>query len=154
AHFEVELIKLAGAAVGARGLVAETWRDLEIAVETRDHNELLELLWRLRQRIELARMKPRRHQEVSRAFRRGSCQDWSLEFGETLIDHPPADGRYHLRTQRDVAVDAFAPQIEEAVFQPCLFGVFEFAEHRHRQFLCHGLNRDLLDTDFDFAGRQ
>jgi len=47
AHLDIELIELARTAVGARVLVAEARRDLEIAVEARDHDELLELLRRL-----------------------------------------------------------------------------------------------------------
>ena len=58
AHLEVELIKLARQAIGARVLVAKARRDLEVAVEARHHQELLVLLRRLRQRIELARMNP------------------------------------------------------------------------------------------------
>ena len=50
AHLDVELVELAGAAVGARVLVAKAGGDLEIAVEAGDHGELLELLGRLRQR--------------------------------------------------------------------------------------------------------
>ena len=56
AHLDVELVELAGRAVGAGVLVAKARRDLEIAVEARHHDELLELLRRLRQRIELAGM--------------------------------------------------------------------------------------------------
>ena len=126
AHLQIELVELAGAAVGARVLVAETGRDLEIAVEARHHDELLELLRRLRQRVELARMQPRRHQEVARAFRRRRGQDRRLEFGEALLDHPPADRRDDLRAQRDVLVQPLAAQIEEAVFEPRLFGIFEY----------------------------
>ena len=70
AHLEIELIELAGRAVGAAVLVAEAGRDLEIAVEARDHQQLLELLRRLRQRVELAGMQPARHQEVARALGR------------------------------------------------------------------------------------
>ena len=55
AHLEVELVELARRAVGARVLVAEAGRDLEVAVEAGDHQQLLELLRRLRQRVELAR---------------------------------------------------------------------------------------------------
>ena len=70
AHLKVELIKLARRAIGARILVAEARRDLEITVETRDHDQLLELLRRLRQRVELPRMQPRGHEVVARAFGR------------------------------------------------------------------------------------
>src|SRR6185437_11476441 len=55
-HLEIELIKLARRAVGAARLVAEARRDLEIAVEAGHHQQLLELLRRLRQRVELAGM--------------------------------------------------------------------------------------------------
>ncbi len=68
AHLEVELVELARRAVGARVLVAEARRDLEVAVEARDHQQLLEHLRRLRERVELARMDPARHQVVARAL--------------------------------------------------------------------------------------
>ena len=55
AHLEVELVELARQTVGARILVAEAGRDLEIAVEAGDHQELLVLLRSLRQGVELAR---------------------------------------------------------------------------------------------------
>ena len=68
AHLEIELVEFARAAVGAGVLVAEAGRDLEIAVEAGDHDQLLEHLRRLRKRVELARMDPARHQIVARAF--------------------------------------------------------------------------------------
>ena len=52
-HLDVDLREL-GLAVGAQVLVAEAARDLEVAVEARDHQDLLEELRRLRQRVELA----------------------------------------------------------------------------------------------------
>src|SRR5215217_125033 len=48
AHFEVELVEFTRAAVGAGVLVAEAGRDLEVSVESRDHDQLLEHLRRLR----------------------------------------------------------------------------------------------------------
>src|SRR5262249_51705695 len=68
-HLQVELIKLTWRTIRARILVAEARRDLEIAVEARDHDQLLELLRRLRKRIEFSRMQTRRHEIVARAFR-------------------------------------------------------------------------------------
>ena len=70
AHLDIELVEFAGRAVGARVLVAKAGRDLEIAVEARHHDELLELLRRLRQRVEFARMQAGRHQKIARAFGR------------------------------------------------------------------------------------
>ena len=47
-----------------------------------------------------------------------------------------------------------AAQIEEAVFEPDLFRIFLLAEHRHRQFGGGAQHFDLVDIDFDLAGRQ
>ena len=51
AHLDVELGELR-AAVGARVLVAHAVGDLVVAVEAGDHQQLLELLRRLRQRVD------------------------------------------------------------------------------------------------------
>ena len=69
AHFEIELVKFARRAVGAGVLVAEAGGDLEIAVETGNHQHLLEHLRRLRQRVEFARMDAARHEIIACAFR-------------------------------------------------------------------------------------
>ena len=139
AHLEVELVELAGRAVGARVLVAEAGRDLEVAVEARDHEQLLELLRRLRQRVELAGMDARRHQEVARALGRRGGQDRRLELEEAALLHAAADRIDDRAAHHDVAVQALAPQVEEAVFEPDLLGIFLLAEHRQRQLA--GLRR-------------
>ena len=90
AHFDVELVEFAGRTVGAGVLVAEAGGDLEIAVEARHHDQLLELLRRLRQRIELAGMDAARHQEVARALGRGRREDRRLELEEALVLHAAA----------------------------------------------------------------
>src|SRR5258708_1179432 len=41
AHLDIELVELAGRAVRPRLLVAKAWCDLEIAVQARNHDELL-----------------------------------------------------------------------------------------------------------------
>ena len=53
-HLDVDLGEL-GLAVGAQVLVAEAARDLVVALDAADHEQLLEELRRLRQRVELAR---------------------------------------------------------------------------------------------------
>ena len=68
AHLQIELVELTGRTVGARVLITETRRDLEIAIESRDHDQLLELLGGLRQRVKFSRMQPRWHQVVTGAL--------------------------------------------------------------------------------------
>ena len=91
AHLKVELVEFAVEAIGARVFIAKAWRDLEIAIETRHHDELLILLGRLRQRVELARMQARGHQEITRPFRRRGGQDRRLELEEALAFHMATD---------------------------------------------------------------
>src|SRR6266849_10616172 len=105
-------------AVGTARLVANAWSDLKIAVEAGHHQQLLELLRRLRQGIELAGMEPARNQIVARPLGRARRQDRRLELGEALGDHAPSDRGDDLRAQHDVGMDALAPEVEEAVFEP------------------------------------
>ena len=84
-HLDVELVELAGRPVGARVLVAEAGRDLEVAIEARHHQQLLELLRRLRQRVELARVQAARHEVVARALRRARRENRRLELEEALL---------------------------------------------------------------------
>ena len=86
-HLHVQLVEVGRRAVRARVFVAEAGGDLEIAVEARHLDQLLELLRRLRKGVELARMQARRHQKVTRPFGRRGGDDRRLEFGEPLIPH-------------------------------------------------------------------
>ena len=151
-HFEIELVELAGRAVGAARLVAKARRDLEIAVEPGDHQQLLELLRRLRQRVELTRMQPARHVIGPRALGRVRGQDRRLKLGKALLDHPPADRGDDLRAQHDVGVHPLAPQIEKAIGEAHLLGVFGIGIDRERQRLGLRLDFDLGDRQLDLAG--
>ena len=51
-------------------------------------------------------------------------------------------------------VQPLAPQVEEAVLEPCFLRIFLIAEHRHRQFAGRPQHLDLGDEDLDRAGRQ
>ena len=83
-HLHIQLIELAGRTVAAGVLVPEAGGNLEIAVKAGGHQQLLELLGRLRQRIEFAGMLPGRHQIVTGAFRGGGGQDGGGDFHEAL----------------------------------------------------------------------
>ena len=154
AHFEIELVEFARRTISARVFVAEAGRDLEIAIETGNHQQLLEHLRRLRQRVELARMDAAGHQIVARAFGARRGQDRRLEFGEALIDHPATNRRNHLRTQHDIVVQSLATQVEIAVTQANILRVFGIAEHGERQFGRRRLHRHLAGAQFDVAGGQ
>ena len=130
-HLHIELVELARRAVGAGVLVAEAGRDLEVAVKTRHHQKLLELLRRLREGVELPGVQSRRYEEVARAFRRRGGQDRGLKLREPLGDHPLAEGGDDPRAQDNVLVQTVAAQIEEPVLQAKVFRIIGLAEHRH-----------------------
>ena len=153
-HLDVELIEFAGQPVGARVLVAEAGRDLEIAVEARHHQQLLVLLRRLRQRVEFSRMNPRRHQEVARALRRRRGQDRGLELEETLILHAFAHRINDLAAGHDILVELLTTKVEETVLKPYIFRIFLLTEHRQRQFAGRTQHLDFGDEKLDRAGRQ
>ncbi len=152
AHLDVELIKLAGRAVGARILVAKAGRDLKVAIEARNHNQLLELLRRLRQRVELAGVQTRGHEKIARTLGRACRENRRLKLEEALLLHAAAKTVDDRAAFDDVVVNALAPQIQEAVFQPDVLGIFLLAEHRHRQLAGGAEHLDLGDEDFDRAG--
>ncbi len=154
AHLDVELVELARQTISPRVLVAEAGRDLEIAVEARHHQELLILLRRLRQRVELAGMDARGHEEVARAFGRGRGQDRGGELEEAGFDHARADRGRDREPLHDVLVQGLAPQIEKAVLQAQIFRVVGLAEHRDRQLLCRREHLDLGREQLDLAGRE
>ena len=153
-HLQVELVELTGRTVGARILVAEAGRDLEVAVEARDHDQLLELLRRLRQGVELARMHARRHQEVARALRRRRGEDRRLELEEAGVTHTAPDRADDLIAQQDILVQRLAPQVQEAVLETQVLGIFRIAEHRDGQFLGRRQHLDLAGEQLHLAGRQ
>ena len=90
-HLQVDLREL-GLAVGAQIFVAEAAGDLEVLVEAGDHQDLLEELRRLRQRVELAGMHAAGDEVVARAFGRGARHEGRFDFEEALRVEVVADG--------------------------------------------------------------
>ena len=80
---QVDLGEL-GLTVGAQVFVAEAARDLEVLVEAGDHEDLLEDLRRLRQRVELAGMNAAGDEVVARAFGRGARHEGRFDLVEAL----------------------------------------------------------------------
>ena len=116
AHLDVELREL-GLAVGARVLVAEAAGDLVVALVAAHHQQLLEELRRLRQRVPAAGLAAVGDEEVARALGRRAREDRRLDLQEVL-------GREHLAHRADdrVAQDQrvahpLAAQVEHPVAQ-------------------------------------
>ena len=82
-HLTVNLSELR-LTVGAKVLVAEALDNLEVAVETADHQKLLESLGRLGQSIKLSGIHARRHDEVACALGSRLDQHGSLDLEETF----------------------------------------------------------------------
>jgi hypothetical protein len=113
---DVELGEL-GLALGAQILVAEALHDLVVAVEARDHEQLLEDLRRLRQREELAGVRARRHEVVARALGRRLREHGRLDVDETgvveVVTHRAGD----LVTQAQALRHLLAAQVDVAVLE-------------------------------------
>src|SRR3546814_14304531 len=77
--------------------------------------------------------------------------DWSSDVCSSDL---AAERRDYVRAQQDVGVEAFAAQVEEAVFQADILGIFLFARDRHRQFDRRRLDRDVARAHFDRARGQ
>ena len=116
-HLDVDLREL-GLAIEAEILVAEAAHDLEVAVVARDHQQLLEDLRRLGERVELAGVEPRRHEEVPRAARRVLHHERRLDLEEPVGPEVVADGAGDLRARDQVLLQLGPAQIEVAVLEP------------------------------------
>ena len=155
AHLDVDL-RVLGLAVGAQVLVAEAARQLVVAVDAGHHEDLLEHLRRLRQRVEGARLQARRHEEVARPFGRRPGQHGRLDLEEPLLVEVAAGRLRGAVTQLDVGqhgrpaqVEVAVPEAQRLVDLGSLAGLdgegrrLGLAEH------CR-----LADRDLDLAGRQ
>ena len=152
AHLQIDLGEL-GLAVGAQVFVAEAAHDLEVLVEAGDHQDLLEDLRRLRQRVELARMHAAGHQVVARAFGRGARHERRLDLVEALRVQIVANGDRHLVAQLDVALHLRTPQVDVAILQAHLFVGQHGVGGREGQRLAVVQHAQLVGDDFDLAGR-
>ena len=151
AHLEVELSVL-GLAVGAQVLVAEAAGDLEVALEAGHHQQLLELLRRLRQRVEVAGVDAAGDEVVARALRRRCGQKRRLDLGEAAVAEEVADELDDAVAGDDVLVHRLAAQVEVAVLQAQeLVDVGLFVDVEGRRL---GGVQDLRfgDADLDLAG--
>src|SRR5262249_62021903 len=106
-----------GLTIVAQNLVATNTHDLEVALVAGDHQQLLEDLRRLGERVELARVEPRRHEEVARAARRVLHHERRLDLEEAVLAEVVARGARDLRALDQVALLPRAAQVEVAILE-------------------------------------
>ena len=116
AHLEVELGELR-LPIAAEILVPEAARDLVVAVQARDHEELLELLGALRQGIDGARLEARRNDEVAGTFGRALDEDGCLDLDEPVLLVGAPDLRHELRPEEKPAQHRLSPDVQVAVLE-------------------------------------
>ncbi len=117
AHLQVELRELR-LPVRAQVLVAVAAGDLEVALESGHHQQLLELLRRLRQGVEAARVDAAGHQVVARTLRRRVGQHGRLDLDELAVRQELSDVGDDPVAHDDVVVQPLAPEVQVAVLEP------------------------------------
>ena len=145
-EFHVELGEFQ-LAVGAQRFVAEAARDLVVAVEAGHHQDLLEQLRRLRQRIELARMHARGHQEVARALGRGLGEDRGFDVLEAARVQPAAQRLHQTDAGAHHLLHLGAAQVEIAIGEAGFLAGVLVGVERQRLGLVHDLDRGRHDLD-------
>ena len=119
-HFQIELRELR-LPIGPLVLVPEAAGNLVVAIQAGHHQQLLELLRRLRQRVELSWVQAARHDVVARAFRRRGSHDGRLNVEEVARVEEVAHVLDDAIAQHQVIAHPRTAQIEVAVAQPQRF---------------------------------
>ena len=115
-HLAVDLCKLR-LTVSTEVLVTEAAHNLEIAVVTGHHKQLLECLRRLRQRIELACIHSGRNHEVTRALRSRLDEIRSLYLHESLVIQEITDHMRDLVTNHERILERISSEIQVSVLR-------------------------------------
>ena len=153
AHLDVELREL-GLTVGAEVLVAVAARDLVVAFHPGDHEQLLEQLRALRQRVPAARRETSGDEEVASALGRRTRQRRRLDLDEVALVEHGARSLAHLRAQTDRVALVLATQVEVAVLEARLLADGDALVDLERQRRRLGEHLDLVRDDVDLTCRQ
>ena len=110
-HLTVDLREL-GLTVCAQVLITETLGNLEVTVETTDHQQLLQGLGRLRQCIELSWVHTRRHHKVTGTLWGRTNQNRRFYLDEVLAIQEVTNQDRHTVTQFEVLPDSGTTKVE------------------------------------------
>jgi hypothetical protein len=153
AHLDVDLGEL-GLAIEAQVLVTKALHDLEVAIVARDHQQLLEQLRALGERVERAGLVARRDEEVARAAGRVLQQVRRLDLEEAVAVEVLARDRHHLRARDQGALQLWASQVEVAMLEPLVLVRVDRVFDREGRCLALVEDRGFLDDDLDVTGRE
>ena len=152
AHFAVDLREFR-LAIGTQVLVAETFHNLEITVESRHHQQLLQSLRRLGKSIELPRIHARRNDKVASAFRRRAYEHRRFHFEEAFAVKVAAHLHRHLMAQFKIFADGISPQIKVAVLHAQIVAAIGIVFNRKRRHLAFVQHCEAIHYYLDVAGR-
>jgi hypothetical protein len=141
-------------AVGAEVLVAVAAGDLVVALHAGHHEQLLEQLRRLRQRVPGTGGQARRNDEVAGALGGAAGHRGGLDLDEVASLEHPAGGGAHLGSQPDRAGRGRAAQVQVAVLEPGLFADGDPFVDLERQRRGRVQHLEFADRDLDLAGGQ
>ena len=163
-HFTVYLRKF-WLSVSTQVLVTETLGNLEIAVETRHHQQLLQCLRALRQRIELPWIHTRRHHKVACTFWSRTNQNRCFYLNKILVVEEVTNQDGHTVAQLQVLTNAGTTQVQITILHTDIvtaISIILYRERRsqtltqHIQFLSDNLNiarRDILILTLTLVNR-
>mmetsp|Transcript_7284 Transcript_7284/g.16514 ORF Transcript_7284/g.16514 Transcript_7284/m.16514 type:complete len:562 (+) Transcript_7284:325-2010(+) len=133
-HFAIDLCKL-GLAIRPKLLVTEAFDDLKVSVHTANHQQLLEGLRRLGQRIELASVHSGRHNEISGTLWSRLDQDRSLDFTELQVSEVVTNDTGHFVSEHEGVFDWVSSNVQISVphsgFFLAIGGVFNLERRSH-----------------------
>ena len=154
-HLDVDLREL-HLTVAAEILVAKAPGDLEIFFDARNHEDLLELLGRLRERVELARPDARRHEVFARALGRALEQRRRLDLNEALRVEVVAHGLGRAVALEEILAHLRPAQVEVTVSQAQVLGDFVAAGVVEREWRRVGnvVDGEFACADLDGTGGQ
>ncbi len=153
-HFEVDLVELAGAAVGAGGLVPEAGGYLEIPLDPADHEQLFELLGRLGEGVELAGVEPARHQVVAGALGRRDGQHGRLHLQEPALGQVGPHDLAEAGSFGQPLDERPPPHVQVAVRKAGFLADLAVALDREREHVGRRQDLDARHLDLDRTGRQ
>ena len=150
-HLDVDLCEVR-LAIGTQVFIAEATGNLEIAIISREHEQLLKELRALRQREELARMHTAGHEVVARALRRALGENRGFDLEEILLIEVFTREKRDLMAHDEVFLHRWAAQIEITILQPQKLVCFAVVGDFKRCGFALAENLKLAHEHFQLAG--